>query len=60
MGELSLFSSMPLTDNAQVLEDSTMCVIEGAKLKELMAKNPIISFKIIDELSQDWKNWKPE
>lgn len=52
MGELSLFSSMPLTDNAQVLEDSTMCVIEGAKLKELMAKNPIISFKIIDELSQ--------
>lgn len=52
IGELSLFSSLPLTDNAQVLEASTMCVIQGAKLKELMAKYPSIAFKVLDELSR--------
>lgn len=52
IGELSLFSSLPLTDNAQVLEDSTMCVLHGAKLKELMAKYPSIAFKVMDELSR--------
>lgn len=52
MGELSLFSSVPLTDNAEVLEASTMCVIEGKKLKELMAKYPSIAFKVMEELSR--------
>ena len=28
-GELSLFSSLPLTDNAQALEATTMCVLQG-------------------------------
>ncbi|MNE40058.1 cAMP receptor protein [compost metagenome] len=51
-GELSLFSSLPLTDNAQALETSTMCVIQGEKLKELMAKYPSIAFKVLDELSR--------
>lgn len=52
IGELSLFSSLPFTDNAQVLEKTTMCMIQGAKLKELMAKYPSIAFKVLDELSQ--------
>lgn len=52
MGELSLLSSLPLTDNAQVLETSTMCIIEGTRLKELMAKYSSIAFKIMDELSR--------
>ncbi len=52
MGELSLFSSLPMTDNAEALETSTMCVIEGTKLKELMKKYPSISFKIMEELSR--------
>lgn len=52
MGELSLFSSLPLTDNAQVLEKCTMCVIEGSKLKDLMAKYASITFKVMDELSK--------
>lgn len=52
MGELSLFGSMPLTDNAEVIETSTMCVIEGAKLKGLMAKYTSIAFKVMDELSR--------
>ena len=29
-----------------------MCVIEGSKLKELMLKNPVISLKVLDELSK--------
>lgn len=52
MGELSLFNSLPMTDNGEALEDCTMCLIEGAKLKELMKKYPSIAFKIMEELSQ--------
>ncbi len=52
MGELSLFSSLPLTDNAEALEPTTMCTLHGASLKNLMAKYPSIAFKIMDELSR--------
>lgn len=51
-GELSLFSSLPLTDNAQALEATKMCVLQGERLKELIAKYPSIAFKVIDELSR--------
>ncbi len=52
MGELSLFSPMLLTENAEVLEKSTMCIIEGEKLKTLIKKYPSIAFKVMEELSQ--------
>lgn len=52
IGELSLFSSLPLTDNAQVLEATTMCVLQGERLKRLMEKYPSIAFKVMDELSR--------
>lgn len=52
IGELSLFSSLPLTDNAQALEATTMCVLQGERLKGLMAKYPSIAFKVMDELSR--------
>lgn len=52
MGELSLFSPAPLSENAEALETSTMCIIEGGKLKELMVGNPTIALKIIEELSK--------
>ena len=52
IGELSLFSSLPLTDNAQALEATTMCVLQGARLKALIAKYPSIAFKVMDELSR--------
>lgn len=52
MGELSLFSSLPMTDNAEVLEASTACIIEGNKLKQLMKKYPTIAFKVMEELSK--------
>lgn len=55
MGELSLFSSLPVTDNGEALETSTMCIIEGAKLKGLMEKHPSIALKVMEELSQRLK-----
>lgn len=52
IGELSLFSSLPLTDNAEALEPTTMCVLQGQRLKELMVKYPSIAFKVLDALSR--------
>lgn len=52
MGELSLFSTLPLTENAEVLERSTMCLIEGSRLKDLMKKYPVIALKVLEELSR--------
>lgn len=52
LGELSLFSSLPLGEHAQALERSTMCVLDGARLKEYMAKSPSIAFRVMDALSR--------
>lgn len=52
MGELSLFSSAHMTDNAEALEDTRMCIIGGENLKELMRRYPDITFKVIEEISQ--------
>lgn len=51
MGELSLFKQSPLNDNAEALEPTVMCVIEGEKIKDIIYKNPGISIKIMEELS---------
>lgn len=51
MGELSLFSSSPMTDNGETLEKTTMCIIDGENLKGLMKKYPEIGFKVMEELS---------
>ncbi len=52
MGELSLFSSLPLTDNAEALAKTIVCVIDGDKLKKLMTSYPTIALKVIEELSK--------
>ena len=52
IGELSLLSSLPLADNAQALEATTMCILQGERLKQLMAKYPSIAFKVMEELSR--------
>lgn len=51
MGELSLFSPLPLTDNGETLSKTRVCMIDGEKLKELMKKYPTIAFKVMEELS---------
>lgn len=55
MGELSLFNDEPITNNAEALEDTTVCIIDGDKLKEIMAKYPAIAFKVLEELSRRLK-----
>lgn len=52
LGELSLFGATPQSDNAEVMEQTTMCVIDGSELKEIMARYPKIAFKVMDVLSR--------
>ncbi len=52
LGELSLFSVDPLTDNSEAIEKVNVCVIDGQHIKELMTKHPSISFKVMEELSK--------
>ena len=52
MGELSLFSPVPLTGNGEAMEKTTVCIIAGEKIKELMKKYPAIAFKVMEELSK--------
>lgn len=52
LGELSLFVRSPLDSNAEVLEHTTLCVIDGNKLNLIISKNPAIAIKIIEELSK--------
>lgn len=52
LGELSLFIPSPMTDNAEVLENTSLCIIEGHKLKIIINKYPTIAFKVMEELSQ--------
>ncbi len=55
MGELSLFNDEPISNNAEALEDTTVCIIDGNKLKEIMEKYPTIAFKVLEELSRRLK-----
>ena len=54
---MSLWASLPclaiiLTDNAEALEKTVVCVINSAELKNLMSKYPAIAFKVLEELSR--------
>ncbi|MFA5576246.1 MAG: Crp/Fnr family transcriptional regulator [Tissierellaceae bacterium] len=52
MGELSLFSNVALKDNGEALEKTTVCIIDGEKLRSLMKLYPAIALKAMEELSQ--------
>jgi len=52
LGELSLFNPAPLTDHAEVLEKTILCLIDGENLKQLMSKYPPVTWKVMEELSQ--------
>jgi CRP/FNR family transcriptional regulator, anaerobic regulatory protein len=52
IGELSFLRSEPTKEFAQVIEDVSMCVIDGNRFKEVMQKNPMIAFKIMEVLSE--------
>lgn len=52
LGELSLFTPTPRTDNAEVLEKTILCIIDGENLKQLMVKYPEVTWKVMEELSK--------
>lgn len=52
VGELSLFSTLPLSDNVQVTKKAMMCMLDGNAVRQLMATHPDIAFKVMDELSR--------
>lgn len=52
MGELSLFHSVPRSDYAEAVKASTLCMIQGDKLKELVTAYPSVAIKIMEELSR--------
>lgn len=56
LGELSLFSPAPLTDHAEVLEKTIVCLIDGKNLRQLMSKYPTITWKVMEELGQRLAN----
>jgi CRP-like cAMP-binding protein len=56
MGELSLFSHFPINHNAEALEPTKICVIEGQKIKNIINSRLSIAAKIIEELSKRLQN----
>lgn len=52
MGELSIFKPSTSMDNAECLEDTKMCIINNDDLREILEKYPLISLKIMEELSR--------
>lgn len=51
MGELSLFTHSPLNSNAEALEPTTVCILDGKKINSLIGKSPSIALKILKEMS---------
>ncbi|MDF2524079.1 MAG: transcriptional regulator, Crp/Fnr family [Clostridiales bacterium] len=51
MGELSLFTQSPYMNNAEALETTLVCIVNGKKINELIEKYPSVSLKIMKELS---------
>ena len=51
LGELALFNDAEVNTYAEVLEECVVCLVDNHKLKELMAKSPTLSFKMMNELS---------
>jgi CRP/FNR family transcriptional regulator len=51
-GDHALFTNNLADDFAITLEDSTVCILDGAELKKHMIEKPEISVRIISELSK--------
>ena len=52
LGELSLFTDQPFVDYGVAQERTTICLLRGDDLKDIMHEHPEISFKVLAELSQ--------
>ena len=52
MGELSLFSKTIINNNAETLENSEICIINGGTIKELLLKKPEIAIKFLQSYTK--------
>lgn len=52
LGELSLFSKSILTNTAEALEPTEICLIRGNKIRDLILKNPEISLKFLQKYTE--------
>lgn len=51
LGELSLFSPLPMPNSAEAIEDVIMCLIDGDRMNQIMKEMPSIAFKVMETLS---------
>ncbi len=51
LGELALFMNSTVNTYAEAIEPSVICLVEHDGLKDLMSKSPMLSFKMMSELS---------
>lgn len=52
LGHRSLFSDSPYTASATLLEDGIVCFVGKQTIRDLIQKDPTLSFNIINKLSQ--------
>lgn len=52
LGELALFSNETVNTYAEAIEPTIVCMVEHQGLKDLMSKSPLLSFKMMKELSK--------
>lgn len=52
IGELSLFTQKQLTDYAEALEQTSICLLDSKVVKRYVEKHPAVAFKIMEELSK--------
>lgn len=52
LGELSLFNNAEMTTYAETVEPSVICLVNNDSLKDLMNESPLLTFKMMSEVSQ--------
>ncbi|WP_071458981.1 Crp/Fnr family transcriptional regulator [Bacillus massilinigeriensis] len=51
-GELALFRNNPLTSNAEAIEATEVCILQGYAFKDIIAKIPSLQFNMLNQLSE--------
>lgn len=52
MGELSMFSNTVMNNNAEALENSEICIINGRTVKELLLRKPEMAIKFLQSYTK--------
>ncbi|HHZ02554.1 MAG TPA: Crp/Fnr family transcriptional regulator [Tissierellia bacterium] len=52
MGELSLFNNTLLTNSAEAMEDTEICIIKSQRIRELIMEKPEIALKFLQKYAE--------